>query len=96
MNREVTVDVVGVKEADNVRWQQYSMTSYWESRGHHALTPLRKTLTFNSSKLDPQVVSTDDPSGNSGWPVPKTTPAPDLRPGANPKMFDRGKDDSPQ
>jgi len=94
MNREVTVDVVGVKEADNDRWKTYSMTNYWEAADTMRNTPLRKTLTFNSSKLDPQVVASDDPmwsqwmAGTSDKHPPQIYVLVQI-----PKTFDRAKDD---
>ena len=61
MNREILVDVVGVKEAENTRWENYSMTDYWTATDTQRNTPLRKTLTYNSKSLEPQVVWTSDP-----------------------------------
>ena len=94
MDRQVTVDVVGVKEADNDRWKRYSMTSYWEANDTMRNTPLRKTLTFNSSKLDPQVVPADDPmweqwmAGTSDKHPPQIYVLVQI-----PKTFDKSKDD---
>ena len=59
--RQILVDVVGIKDAELDRWTNYSMTKYWQQGDSLRDTPLRKTLTFNSNSLDPQVVSAKDP-----------------------------------
>ena len=71
VDRQVTVDVVGVKEADNDRWKTYSMTSYWEASDTMRNTPLRKTLTFKSSDLNPQPPSGSKISNLRGRPNSK-------------------------
>jgi hypothetical protein len=60
-NRDVQVDVVGVKEIEDARWSEYPMSKYWESANGQRNTPMRKTLTFNSKSLDPQVIWSNDP-----------------------------------
>lgn len=60
-NKEISVDVVGVKDAENARWMQYSMTKYWMANDGQRKTPMCKTLTFNSKSLEPQVVTSSDP-----------------------------------
>lgn len=96
MNREVLVDVVGVKEAEDPRWEQYSMTKYWVAGDAQRNTPLRKTLTFNSKSLEPQVIWASDPiwdqwlAGASDKHPPKIYVLAQL-----PGTFDPEKDDKP-
>jgi len=96
MNREVTVDIVGVNPVANVRWQTYSMTSYWEAQDTMRNSLPKKTLTLNSSKLDPQVVTSDDPvwkdwlAGSADKDPPQIYVLVQI-----PKTFDKAKDDKP-
>jgi hypothetical protein len=95
-NRTVTVDLVCVQEAEDARWQQYSMTSYWEASDTMRNAPSRKTLTFNSSKLDPQVITTSDPIWGDWMKNAADKHPPKIYVMVQiPKMFDRAKDDRP-
>ena len=95
-NREISVDVVGVKDAENSRWSQYSMTKYWQANDTQRSTPMRKTLTFNSSSLEPQVIKADDPmwskwlEGSSDKRPPQIYVLVQI-----PGIFDPAKDDKP-
>src|SRR3954470_14763538 len=61
MNRSIAVDVVGVKDAELNRWTNYPMSKYWEDSDTLRKTPMAKKLTFNSSSLEPQTITKDDP-----------------------------------
>ena len=65
-NKELLVDLVGVKGAENANWEQRSMTEYWSEdastkvKHRDPSLPGLKTLTLNSKSLDPQTISVSD------------------------------------
>ena len=95
-NRQILVDVVGVKDAENARWTTYSMTKYWQDGDGQRKTPMSKPLTFNSKSLDPQVITSSDPmwdqwlAGASDKHPPQIFVLVQL-----PGFFDAAKDDKP-
>jgi hypothetical protein len=61
MDRTVVVDLVMVGPNEQERWAAASMTKYWEKGNGMRNSLPTKTLEFNSSKLDPQVMTADAP-----------------------------------
>jgi hypothetical protein len=59
-NQIVDVDLVMVGPNEQARWENASMTNYWQSGNGMRNTLPTKTLEFDTSKSDPQVVASGD------------------------------------
>ena len=63
--RNIVVDLVVINLNEHQRWNEYSMTKYWEAgdalRKGKEETKQLVTMTFDPKKAEPQTLSMDDP-----------------------------------
>lgn len=62
--RPVIVDVVGVNEPMQSRMENYSMTKYWQPDDPERRNINKRTLTFDPSGTQAQIISVNDPIWN--------------------------------
>jgi len=103
-NSKVLVDIVGVKNIDDDKWRNLSMTEYFASpndtQGPRA-TPMRKTLTLNSGDLSPRVLTAGDAMWGE-WLKDSSTAQPTRiyvlvqMPGAHQKSEDKAGNEDPR
>jgi hypothetical protein len=96
MDRKVVVDLVLVGPNEQVRWEAASMTKYWEAGSGMRNTLPTKTLEFTSSKVEPQVMASDDPAWDK-WlaDASKSAPPQVYVLVQFPGIFDAARDDKP-
>jgi hypothetical protein len=59
--RKVEVDLVGINEKQNERWQNYSMTKYWQPGDALSGSVQVKKLIFDPGNTSAQTLSSSDP-----------------------------------